>query len=90
MRFSGTVRSWRKLVYRRKTIDQPTAAGYVCSFPCDAQTSFIVIEHWNGTAWKAQKLARSVTGEPRSRIGLPTPPRKTARRLTHHPRNAFA
>ena len=66
------------------------AVGYVCSFPCDAQTSFIVIEHWNGTAWKAQKLARSVTGEPRSRIGLATPPRKTARCLTHYPRNAFA
>jgi hypothetical protein len=30
------------------------AVGYVCSLPCDAHTSFIVIEHWNGTAWTAQ------------------------------------
>jgi len=27
VRFSGTVRSWRELVYRRKTVDQLTAAG---------------------------------------------------------------
>jgi uncharacterized protein (TIGR00369 family) len=27
VRFSGTVRSWRELVYRRRTVDQLTAAG---------------------------------------------------------------
>jgi uncharacterized protein (TIGR00369 family) len=27
VRFAGTVRSWRELVYRRKTVDQLTAAG---------------------------------------------------------------
>jgi acyl-coenzyme A thioesterase PaaI-like protein len=29
VRFAGTVRSWRELVYRRKTVDQLTAAGSV-------------------------------------------------------------